>query len=157
MCCFPLLDQRRHPPAGLVLRPPRRVSISTFRCPRTNRVPESSTENLRASSHTLPSIPPCMFVINLRPCPNVLRRYKSILSPCQKKVLVTNGSQELTVYDLESAHVLFSVRNAQLLAASPITYVHDGNAILVGCNDGRARLYDSDLSSCLQMLNHDGW
>ena len=85
------------------------------------------------------------------------RSFRSLLSPCQKKVLVVNGSQELTVYDLESAHVLSSIRNVQSLdCGSPATYIHDGNAILVGCNDGQARLYDSSLSLCVQTLDHEG-
>lgn len=98
-----------------------------------------------------------MFLVNFQQSTDALRRHRSLLSPCQKKVLVANMSQELTIYDLESAHVLFSIRNVQLMASgSPVTYVHDGNAILVGCNDGRARLYDSDLSSCMQTLDHKG-
>ena len=70
---------------------------------------------------------------------------------------MVNPSRELTVYDLGSAHVLSSIRNIQFLACgSPAAYVHDGNAILVGCNDGQARLYDSRLSSCIQTLDHEG-
>lgn len=70
---------------------------------------------------------------------------------------MANGSQELTVYELESAQVLSSVRNLQSMAyGSPVTYVHDGNAILVGCSDGQAKLYDADLSTCMQTLDHEG-
>ena len=114
-------------------------------------------ESPRASLHTLPFIPLCEFVVNSQHRPNTRRRSRSLLSPCQKKVLVANSSQELTVYDLETAHVLSSVRNVwSMTCDSPVTYVHDGNAILVGCNDGRARLYDPDLSSCIQSLDHGG-
>ena len=109
--------------------------------------------SLRMSPFTLP----CTFYAVSRDRPNTRSSHRSSLSPCQKKVLVANASQELTVYDLESAHVLSSIRNVQsMVCDSPAMYVHDGNAILVGCDDGQARLFDPDLSSCIQTLDHGG-
>lgn len=80
-----------------------------------------------------------------------------VLSPDQTRALVTNTSGGLIVYDLPSAHVVSCARDVQGLdRGSPVAFVHGGNAMLVGCKDGQAKLFDSRSAVCLQTLNHEG-
>ena len=61
------------------------------------------------------------------------------------------------MYDLPSAHVITCARGVQGLdQSSPVTFAHGGRAMLVGCKDGQAKLFDSRSAVCLQTLNHEG-
>lgn len=73
------------------------------------------------------------------------------------RALVTNTSGGLVVYDLSSARVVACARDIQGLdQESPAIFAHGGCAMLVGCRDGQAKLFDSESASYLQTLNHDG-
>ena len=79
------------------------------------------------------------------------------ISPDQTRALVTNTSGGLIIYDLVSAHVVACARDVQgLNQDSPAMFAHGGDAVLVGCNDGRVKLFDSSSALCLQTLSHEG-
>lgn len=79
------------------------------------------------------------------------------LSPDESRALVTNASGGLTVYHISSARVVACARDVNGLdARSPAMFVHGGRALLIGCKDGQAKLFDSASASRLQSLNHDG-
>jgi hypothetical protein len=79
------------------------------------------------------------------------------LSPDESRALVTNTSGGLIVYDISSAHVIACARDIYGLdESSPAVFVHGGQAVLVGCNDGQAKLFDATSALCLQSLNHEG-
>lgn len=79
------------------------------------------------------------------------------LSPDDNRALVTNGSGGLIVYHISSACVVACARDINGLdERSPAMFVHGGQALLVGCKDGQARLFDATSASCLQSLSHDG-
>lgn len=80
------------------------------------------------------------------------------LSPDESRVLVTNASGGLIIYDIHSAHVVACVRDIYGLGeGSPAMFVHGGHAVLVGCEGGQAKLFDAASALCLQSLNHEGW
>ena len=79
------------------------------------------------------------------------------LSPDESRALVTNTSGGLTVYDIYSARVIACARDIRGLGeGSPAMFVHGGHAVLVGCEDGQAKLFDATSASRLQSLNHEG-
>ena len=78
------------------------------------------------------------------------------LSP-NNRALVTNMSGGFIVYDLSSARVIACAHDVQGLdQESPAVFSHGGCAVLVGCKDGQAKLFDSESASYLQTLNHEG-
>lgn len=80
-----------------------------------------------------------------------------LLSPDQRRALVTSVSQGFAIYDIASAHVLACSRDVPgLNSASPATFIHNGHAILIGCLDGRATLFDSENGEIIQSLSHEG-
>ena len=80
-----------------------------------------------------------------------------LLSPDQRRALVTTRSQGFAVYDIASAHVLSSSRDVPGLSdASPAAFIHNGHAILVGRVDGQATLFDSEDGQFIQSLIHEG-
>ena len=73
------------------------------------------------------------------------------------RALVTNMFGGFIVYDLSSARVIACARDIRGLdRESPAIFSHGGCAILIGCRDGQAKLFDSESASYLQTLNHDG-
>lgn len=79
------------------------------------------------------------------------------MSLSDNRALVTNTSGGLIVYDISSARVIACARDVQGLdQESPALFCHGGCAMLVGCRNGEARLFDSESGSHLQTLNHDG-
>lgn len=80
-----------------------------------------------------------------------------VLSPDQRKALVTNVSQGFTIYDIASAHILACPRDVPgLNYASPATFIHDGHAVAIGCAGGQVTLFDSETGVFIQSLIHQG-
>jgi hypothetical protein len=80
-----------------------------------------------------------------------------ILSPDQRRALVTNASQGFTIYDIASAHVLACSRDVPgLNYAYPAAFIHDGHAVAIGCVGGQVALFDSETGAPIQSLTHEG-
>ena len=80
-----------------------------------------------------------------------------LLSPDQRQALVTNVSQGFAIYDIASAQVLACSRSVSGLSkSSPAAFIHNGHAILIGCVDGQATLFDSENGQFIQSLTHEG-
>ena len=68
-----------------------------------------------------------------------------------------NTTGGLIVYDLSPAEVIACVRDIHGPdQAAPVTFVHGGRAMLVGCKGGQVKPFDVGSAHTLQTLNHEG-